>query len=364
MQVSNGPINSNSSISSHTAQSSLVKSIPAKVPSTSTCTSPGKQTQQISVQSPTQPQNTASPPANHQQQSQPQSQQQQPQQQPQQTTKSSPPSITNYTTPPLVTLANGFTPSSIPITSTISATSISNQSSITNGTALNSLGPVTAPTASLPVGLPHPATATAPTAIAPSIHPSLDSSTSIAGRTNSPAVATSAVLSAAAPAANGNSSATTVSSNGSIGSYRSGYPGYPLYAPYSSFHHTNPYMPSSIPSPSASPRTVDSRSRESPLVNSKGIRPMTPTTINNGASHLASGQSQPSMSLPISQGHVPTSSSHLREQSTHSALSLQKAHSPRGHSPSRERDSYRYDCIEIFIAPFFPHRLLIKSFHT
>lgn len=45
-QVSNGPINSNSSISSsQTAQSGLVKSIPAKVPSTSTCTSPGKQTQ-------------------------------------------------------------------------------------------------------------------------------------------------------------------------------------------------------------------------------------------------------------------------------------------------------------------------------
>lgn len=128
---------------------------------------------------------------------------------------------------------------------------------------------------------------------------------------------------------------------------------YPLYAPYNSFHPNNPYMPSSIPSPSASPRTIDSRSsRESPLVNSKGIRPMTPTTINNNgiASHLSSGQPPPpqqqqqTMPLPISQAHVPTSASshHLREQSTHPAsLSLQKAHSPRGHSPSRERDSYR-----------------------
>lgn len=47
-QVSNGPINSSSPISpSQTAPSGLVKSIPAKVPSTSTSTStsPGKQTQ-------------------------------------------------------------------------------------------------------------------------------------------------------------------------------------------------------------------------------------------------------------------------------------------------------------------------------
>lgn len=55
VQVSNGPINSSSPISpSQTAQSGLVKSIPAKVPSTSTSTStsPGK---------PTQPQQSTSP---------------------------------------------------------------------------------------------------------------------------------------------------------------------------------------------------------------------------------------------------------------------------------------------------------------
>lgn len=214
-QVSNGPINSNSSISSsQTAQSGLVKSIPAKVPSTSTCTSPGKQTQ------------------------------------PQQSTS---PVIFNFNSFHLkridfkfyffrfflvqksrqspsqtqTSLANGFTTTTLPPTSSTThstpsiTTPISNQSAITNGTP-HSLGSAVQPPSTLQVK---------PTekkmfqfsefiftrkmiyflqAVAPSVHPPLDNSTAASGRTNSPAVATSAVLSAAAPAAN----ATTVSSNG------------------------------------------------------------------------------------------------------------------------------------------------------
>lgn len=188
--------------------------------------------------------------------------------------------------------------------------------------------------------IPHPPPAAAPTIAAPSAHSALDSSVAASGRTNSPAVATSAVLSAVAPAINGNSNATTVAANGSIAAYRNqGYAPYALYAPYiaAHMHHGNPYIPPAIPSPSASPRTVDSRSsRESPMVNSKGIRPMTPTTINNGI------QSQ--LPAPQTAAQSASSSNSLREQqqSQHSTpLSLQKAHSPRGHSPTRERDSYR-----------------------
>lgn len=314
-QVSNGPINSTITSISSSVQSNLVKSTPsttAKVPVTSASTSPGKQSQQ-SVQSPSQPvQLTSSPPPHQQtQQSSPQ------------TTKSSAPA-SNYVQP-LTTLANGFTVSTSSISSTHSistpliTTPISNQSTITNGTSTTSLTAIAQTPPSLPIGLPHPPTATAPSAVAPSAHSNLDSSSA---RTNSPAVATSA----APPAANGN-----VSTNGALGPYRSGYPGYPLYAPYNTFHHSSPYIPPAVSSPSASPRPVESRqSRESPLVNSKGLRPITPNAINN------------SQQPPIGASQA----TNLREQSqsahlAHTSLSLQKAHSPRGHSPTRERDSYR-----------------------
>lgn len=191
---------------------------------------------------------------------------------------------------------------------------------------------------------PHPPPAAAPTIAAPTTHSALDSSVAASGRTNSPAVATSAVLSAVAPAINGNSNATTVAANGNMAGYRQGYAPYALYAPYiaAHMHHSNPYIPPAIPSPSASPRTVDSRSnRESPMVNSKGIRPMTPTTINNG---IQSQLPAPQTAAQPASSSSSSSSNSLREQqqSQHSAaLSLQKAHSPRGHSPTRERDSYR-----------------------
>lgn len=304
-------------ISSHSTQSGLIKPQPsaAKIPSTCTSTSPGKQQQQPLSQSPSSKQQ---------------------------------PAIANLIGQPITTLANGFGSPSIPPISTNhpistpritspNSTSVS-QSPITNGMA-NSLAQ---PPASLSVGVPQPPPATAPTAPTPSVHPGLDSATASC-RTNSPAVATSAVLSAAAPAANGNSNATITSSNGSLPSYRSGYPGYPLYAPYNNIHHS-PYLPA-VPSPSASPRTVDSRtSRESPLINvSKTVRPITPNASSNGVAPITTQG-------PLSIGSIssqtsrdqPTHQQQQQQQQQHNASSIQRAHSPRGHSPNRERDSYRY----------------------
>lgn len=239
----------------------------AKQTSTSTSTSPGKPSKSQTPNS--QRQQSPQPQSQNQQQSSPQPQQQSSVQT--QSTKQSSATISNFGQP-LTTLANGFNSSIPPISTTHSISSplisspISNQSAITNGNTPNNLSAITQPPSSLPVGVPHPPPATAPTALTPSVHPGLDSAVA-SGRTNSPAVATSAVLSAAAPAINGNSNATTVSANGGMNAYRTAYPGYQLYAPYSS----NPYLPPTVLSPSASPRTVDSRiNRESPLVNSKG----------------------------------------------------------------------------------------------
>ncbi|XP_031629272.1 autism susceptibility gene 2 protein homolog isoform X3 [Contarinia nasturtii] len=282
MQVSNGPINSSSPISpSQTAPSGLVKSIPAKVPSTSTSTStsPGK---------PTQPQQSTSPTTH--QNSQTQSQQ----------------------ASPLVTLSNGFAPSTIPpIASTTHSTPlitspISHPSAITNGTTQSSASVIgSVPTQS-------PATLQA---VAPAVHPSAENST---GRTNSPAVA---------PSANGTSNLTPSSNGGIPSPYR--YPGYPLYAPYGSFHHASPYPvsapipPPTISSPSASPRTIDSKSsRDYPHV--RRISPNSEKSVNSENSEK-----------PVAP--APPLSSSLREQTSHS---ISKSQSPRGHSPSRDRDNY------------------------
>lgn len=319
-------------------QSGLNKTISstAKQTSTSTSTSPSKQ-QSPKSQTPNS-QQSPDPQSQNQQQQQNSPQQQQSSVQTQ-STKQSSTSISNFGQP-LTTLANGFNSSIPPIPTTHSISSpISNQSAITNGNTPNNLSAIAQqqqqqpPPSSLPVGVPHPVSATAPTALTPSsVHPGLDNAVAT-GRTNSPAVATSAVLSAAAPATNGNSNATTVSANGGLNAYRTAYPGYPLYAPYSS----SPYLPPTVLSPSASPRTVDSRTnRESPLVNSKGIRPITPTTVNNN------GIPPTSQSTALSSGSQQQQPLNLREQSTHlTSLPLQKTHSPRGHSPTRERDSYR-----------------------
>lgn len=72
--------------------------------------------------------------------------------------------------------------------------------------------------------------------------------------------------------------------------YRTPYPGYPLYAPYSGLPHS-PYLPPAVPSPNASPRTIDARTgREiqpvapSPKVISTGMRPVTPVSSSTAVS--------------------------------------------------------------------------------
>lgn len=143
-----------------------------------------------------------------------------------------------------------------------------------------------------------------------------------------------------------------------ISPYRSMYAGYPLYAPYG-MH--NPYgMPPSIPAPPMSPRMSTALSQQqpmqtdrrdsSPLVLSKPVvRPVTPNSSN--PSNLPPTHPSVHRSSPLS-GSQPQSMSNLRDQHPHqpSPLSHQtRTHSPRGHSPSRERDSYRLVTIFSFI---------------
>ncbi|XP_052562443.1 proline-rich protein 36 isoform X6 [Culex pipiens pallens] len=314
---------------------------------------------------------------------------------------------------------------------------------------------------SLPLNVPHtPPAATPASGQSPAIHPSVESSLAASAsmlRTHSPAVATSAALSAAVmPTGLLNGShhhpgiphtAAMMMPNG-LGSlpphYRTGYPGYPpLYAPYGSFQH-NPYLQ---PSPQLSPRMhpgaplghgglppsmmglglMDSRLQQS-MVHGNGspshmvprdrdaspmaqppqkstVRPITPNTNSNGSSsnppqpssrdpgppppHPGAAhqlhqppQPPPPLSHQQQQGppgpgpaphlvgpppsshhptlgpgshhlpphHPPTSSSSSSNSNNSShppphsssaaASSARSAHSPRGHSPNRERDSY------------------------
>lgn len=177
------------------------------------------------------------------------------------------------------------------------------------------------------MAVPQQPPAAAPTGPPVITHPpGLDSATAASGRTNSPAVATP---SAAAPNLNGVAPMILGGTNGQIPPYRPGYPNYPLYAPYSNLHHS-PYLPPAVPSPAASPCTIDSRTnRESPLIlSNKSMRPATPTNNHNTTSQQMLG-------------------SHREHQS---ALST-RSNSPRGHSPNRERDSYRF--VFIFFKFFF-----------
>lgn len=350
-QVSNGPITSNSSpISSNSAQSGLT----SKTTTNAKASSPGKQTpshqqQQQHQQSPAPQQTSSSPPLAHQQSS-PQSLvlPSTPAQ-----TKQSTPLHNAYTQPPLTTLANGFGPSMPAISTSHSisashiASPITNQTSITNGSS----------TASAPSTHPSAHQATAPicaTSITatPSTHSNDDKTlTTNSLRTTSPATA---IQPSAGPIVNGNSPVIPGMPNGSMMSpYRSGYPPpYPLYPPYGGFHHGNPYIPPAITSPSQSPRPTDARmSRESSLIAANGIRPMTPTAATaisqNGisiaqmAAAVSSASAQHGSHSTSAQQQQSQSQSQSHPASHSTVLSLQKSQSPRGPSPSRERESYR-----------------------
>lgn len=330
------------------------------------------------------------------------------------------------------------------------------------------VGPYIHPHTHLPMGHPvmHPypslhnhvgvlPTAAAPTASAPIIHPpapSLDSAAAATGRTNSPAVATSAGHStAASPLINGNGGLNPVATStpgglppssflgGPLGlgappssssgvlmgtstgpppppiptlpyGHRGGglvpppvsslYSNFPLYSPYASLH--NPYLPpmaggplppmslmagappppmsSSAHQPStssaSSPASPSSRHMNSSFSINKLTStspPSTTTTTSsaaNGGAPLKSGSSSNSSrlgDLKASSGglrpgspatHISSNSSsrdlmpdhmhHLQHYGHgvlpqhHSQQQQQRAatHSPRGHSPNRERDSY------------------------
>lgn len=308
-----------------------------------------------------------------------------------------------------------------------------------------------------PVGLAQPPTAAAPTATAPIIHPppSLDSAAAATGRTNSPAVATSAShSSAASPLINGNGLNPVTSMPGGmppmlggplgllnsvpngVGSvlmgtstgpppppiptlpygHRGGvlvpppvsslYSNFPLYSPYAGLH--NPYLPpmagGPLPPLPLVPSVVASSSSPGHMSSSFSINKLTsstpPSTTTTSASMAANGSTIPSGSKSSSStssnsgrigdlkagagsgvrpgspanssssissnhmlpehhhmhhlqhygqppqqqhsSHVPGQAHHQQQQQQSAATTQQRAtaHSPRGHSPNRERDSY------------------------
>lgn len=291
--------------------------------------------------------------------------------------KASPASVESLISPPLTTIANGYSTAIPPISSahTISSSRISttspssligsslhmapNQISVSN-TNGNANGLVPTPPSSLPVPVPQQPQVAAPTGPSAVTHtPHMDSLTVVSARTNSPAVATSATPTVVGPTLNGSLSAPIMSTNGAIPPYRSLYPSYPLYAPYSNLHHS-PYLPPAVQSPAASPRTIESRtSRESPLVSSsKSVRPITPSSTNNTNSLNQTQPTQPGLSVvpqsSLREVQPPTTQSQQSLQQQNSQSSQQslathslvapsaRPHSPRGHSPTRERDSYRF----------------------
>lgn len=107
--------------------------------------------------------------------------------------------------------------------------------------------------------------------------------------------------------------------------YRPMYPPYGLYSHYGLHPHPYGIPQTSIPSPALSPRTAETR-RDSSLVLSKPIRPVTPNSNSNTST---SSQSNLNSSTPAG-----PNSFHLLGSSANN--------SPRGFSPTRERDNYRY----------------------
>lgn len=104
--------------------------------------------------------------------------------------------------------------------------------------------------------------------------------------------------------------------------YRAMYPSYGLYPTYGLHPHPYGIPPSPIPSPALSPRTAETR-RDSSLVLSKPVRPVTPNSNSS----------------------VPTSSNNSSTPSGPNSFHLlgsAATNSPRGYSPTRERDNYRF----------------------
>lgn len=107
--------------------------------------------------------------------------------------------------------------------------------------------------------------------------------------------------------------------------YRAIYSPYGLYSPYGIHSHPYGIPPAPIPSPALSPRTADTR-RDPSLVLSKPVRPVTPNSNSN---------------VPPSSQSNNNSSTSAGPNSFH-LLGSAAANSPRGFSPNRERDNYRF----------------------
>lgn len=107
--------------------------------------------------------------------------------------------------------------------------------------------------------------------------------------------------------------------------YRAIYSSYGLYSPYGLHPHPYGIPQTPIPPPALSPRTADTR-RDPSLVLSKPVRPATPNSNSNAPP--SSQSSNNSLTTP------GPNSFHM--------LGSAAANSPRGYSPTRERDSYRF----------------------
>ncbi|XP_067211116.1 autism susceptibility gene 2 protein isoform X4 [Linepithema humile] len=182
--------------------------------------------------------------------------------------------------------------------------------------------------------LPPPSLSQQPHTTIPALHPPNVPLVS-SSHTTSPAVASLGVT----PAAPSNGAATTSYPPPiPIAAYPQTQPSYPpLYTPYTALNHS-PYLPPAVPSPShsASSRADVRGSRASPCTN------ISKQTIgNNLASHNNTPLSAATTTcVSTITNTVTTANSIAHRDMVACSLSGRNNNSPRGHSPSRERDSY------------------------
>ncbi|KAF7379685.1 hypothetical protein HZH68_016633 [Vespula germanica] len=184
--------------------------------------------------------------------------------------------------------------------------------------------------------LPPPSLSQQPHTTIPALHPPNVPLVS-SSHTTSPAVANLGV----APAAPSNGAATTSYPPPiPMAAYPQTQPSYPpLYTPYTALNHS-PYLPPAVPSPShsASSRTDVRGSRASPCTN------ISKQTIgNNITSHNNTPLSAATTTCVSTITNTVTTANTIAHRDM-VACSLSgrnnNNNSPRGHSPSRERDSY------------------------
>lgn len=246
------------------------------------------------------------------------------------------PTISNLLVPSSST--HTATSNGVPIKTMAVPSPVSSTSSISSISMPSRLGSSTPPVVSSGIGLNLPHTITTSTAassnssqlpvpltIAQTTQPALDSNCQpITPTTNAPTLLPSPSLSMPS-VLNGSSIPPLMSLSGlplsPLGAppYRTVYPAYGLYQTYGLHPHPYGISGTSIPSPDVSPRTLEAR-RDSSLVLSKPIRPMTPN------SNIGAPTSQPNHNIN------PLAGPNAFQLSTNS---------PRGFSPPKERDNFK-----------------------